>query len=156
MSATLSLAREAFIRVMNRDTVPAERTRMLVVLDAMVAWSLARPELVRFRADDNDRGIVRFERVDSSAVFWAARPRPQDSPMLELLPASSRLLAPEVRASAIDMLNSHTRATLDPNGRLNIGFGALKNDAARAAVLELMTQLLDQTASTRRASTPVS
>jgi hypothetical protein len=142
MPATLSLARDAFIRVMNRDTDRGERPRLIAVLDAMIAWSAAQPAVLRFRADDNVRGVVRFERVDSGAVFWSASPRVRETPLLELLPGSARLLPDDVRSGAVDTLNANTRATQDMNGRLSIGFGALKNAAARAAVLELMTELL--------------
>ena len=39
-------------------------------------------------------------------------------------------------------LNAHSRAVLVEGDRLRIGFGALKNAAAQAAVLALMEQLL--------------
>jgi hypothetical protein len=39
-------------------------------------------------------------------------------------------------------LNAHSRAALVEGDRLRIGFGALKNAAAQAAVLALMDQLL--------------
>jgi hypothetical protein len=149
MSATLSLARDAFIRCMNRDTDRLERPRLLAVLDTMIAWSVARPKLLKFRADEGEKGVVRFERVGSNQVFWSASPRRQEAPVLELLPGASRVLTPEERASAISTLNSHTRETLEPTGRLQIGFGALKNAAANAAVLELMGALLAKTQESR-------
>jgi len=155
MPPTLALARDAFIKQMNRDTVHVERPRLVAVLDAMIAWSAARPALVRFRADDNTKGIVRFECVGSHAVIWSATPRHQDVPVLELLPGASRVLSPEERASAIATLGSHTRQTLDPTGRLHIGFGALKNEAAKTAVLELMGELLEKAEAPRRAGTQV-
>ena len=133
MSATLPLARAAFINQMNRDTIPTERPRLLAVLDAMIAWSAARPERVRFRADTNERGIVRFEALGAKAVIWAATPRRNDTPVLDLLPGASRFLS------------AHTRETLDPIGRLHIGFGALKNANACTAVLALMDELLEKT-----------
>jgi hypothetical protein len=154
MPPTLALAREAFIRQMNRDTAQIERPRMVAVLDAMIAWSVARPALVRFRADDNTKGIVRFESVSSHAVIWSATPRPHDAPVLELLPGASRVLTSEERASAIATLGAHTRQTLDPAGRLHIGFSALKNEAAKAAVLELAGDLLDKAGRTNRTAAP--
>jgi hypothetical protein len=145
MSSSLSLAREAFIKSMNRDTDHGERPRLVAVLDAMIAWSLARPKLLKFRVDAGEKGVLRFERVGSDLVFWSASPRRQDAPVLELLPGASRALTAEERASAMSTLNAHTRETLEPTGRLQISFGALKNAAASAAVLELMGALLAKT-----------
>lgn len=144
MPPTLALAREAFIKQMQRDTANVDRPRILAVLDAMIAWSSARPNLVRFRADDNRKGAVRFECVTTHAVIWTATPRSHDVPVLELLPGASRVLTPEERASAIATLGAHTRQVLDPGGRLHIGFGALKNEAARTAVLSLMGELVEK------------
>jgi hypothetical protein len=151
MSATLPLARAAFISQMNRDTMPTERPRLLAVLDAMIEWSAARPGRVRFRADTNEKGVVRFESLGSKTVIWSATPRRNDTPVLELLPGASRFLSEEERADAIGTLNALTRETLDPTGRLHIGFGALKNAAACAAVLQLMDALLEKTEATDRA-----
>ena len=156
MSATLPLARSAFIKAMNSDTIHVERPRLLAVLDAMIAWSEAHPQQVRFRADPNEKGIVRFELVGSKAVLWAATPRRQDHPVLELLPGASRFLTDEDRASAVGTLNAHTREDLDPAGRLHISFGALKNANACAAVLALMDELLAKTQSPSQQTVKVS
>jgi hypothetical protein len=64
---------------MYRDNVVADRARLLAVLDAVIAWSAAHPGLVRFRPDDNTKGIIRFEDVATNTVFWAATPRRQCS-----------------------------------------------------------------------------
>lgn len=150
MPATLSLAREAFIKGMNRDTVPVERPRLLAVLDAMIAWSVKRPDALQFRVDDNERGVVRFEQTGSHAIFWSAAPRRNDVPVLELLPAAARVLTEQERADVIATLGTHTREALDPAGRMHIGFGALKNAAACAAVLQLMGELLTKTETVTR------
>ena len=99
MSASLSLARDAFIKSMNRDTDHGERPRLIAVLDAMIAWSLARPKLLKFRVDAGEKGVLRFERVGSDLVFWSATPRRQDARVLELLPGASRALTPEEKLS---------------------------------------------------------
>ena len=143
MPPTLSTAREEFIRHMYRDNVVGERPRLLAVLDAVIAWSAAHSELVRFRPDDNTKGVIRFEDVATSTVFWTATPRRQNVPLLQLLPGASRLLTDEERLEAVTRLNSHTRED-NPAGRMHIGFGALKNPAGRAAVFELMDELLDK------------
>jgi len=141
MPPTLSTAREEFIRQMYRDNVLAERPRLLAVLDAVIAWSAAHPGLVRFRPDDNTKGVIRFEEVATNTVFWAATPRRQNVPLLQLMPGAARLLTDEEREDAVSRLNSYTRED-NPAGRMHIGFGALKNPAGRAAVLALMDELL--------------
>jgi hypothetical protein len=128
---------------MYRDNVVGERPRLLAVLDAVIAWSATHSELVRFRPDDNTKGVIRFEEVATNTVFWTATPRRQNSPILQILPGSSRLLSEEERAAAVTRLNSFTREE-NPADRMHIGFGALKNPAGRAAVLELMDELLDK------------
>ena len=145
MTRTLPLARDEFVSAMHRDTPGTDRPRYLAVLDAMIAWSLARPGKLRFRADETRQGVISFERTDSSVVFWSARPKRGDSPKLELLPRGSRALSPDQRASAVSALNSHSRAVLAADDPLRIGFGALKNTTARKAVLELMDSLLQTT-----------
>lgn len=150
MPPTLSTAREEFIRHMYRDNVVADRPRLLAVLDAVLAWSAAHPDLVRFRPDDNTKGVIRFEDVGTGTVFWAATPRRQNSPLLQILPGSARLLTDEERADAVTRLNSCTRES-NPADRMQVGFGALKNPAGRAAVLELMDELLDKVRSAARA-----
>jgi hypothetical protein len=150
MPPTVSLAREAFIARMNRDTAHVERPRLVAVLDAILAWSAARPD-VQFRADDNTKGIIRFECVDSHAVLWSATPRHQDTPVLELLPGASRVLSDEERATAIATLGAHTSQIQDPTGRLHIGFSALKNANARTAVMDLMGELVTKAGKGARA-----
>jgi hypothetical protein len=135
---------------MNRDTAHVERPRLVAVLDAMIAWSAARPD-VQFRVDDNTKGIVRFECVESHAVLWSATPRHSDAPVLELLPGASRVLSDEERATAIATLGAHTSQVQDPTGRLHIGFGALKNENARNAVLNLMGELVAKAGKGQRA-----
>lgn len=151
MPATLSAAREEFIRHMYRDNVVAERPRLLAVLDAVIAWSALHPELVRFRPGDDSKGVIRFEDVSTNTVFWSATPRRQNVPLLALLPGSSRLLTDEERSEAVTRLNSYTRED-NPAGRMHIGFGALKNPAGRAAVLELMDELLSKVQPAARAT----
>lgn len=149
MPPTLASAREEFIRHMYRDNLVAERPRLLAVLDALIGWSATHAELIRFRPDDNTKGVIRFEEVATNTVFWTATPRRSNSPLLQILPGASRLLTDEERAEAVTRLNSFTRED-NPAERMHIGFGALKNPAGRAAVLELMDELLDKVRPTAR------
>ena len=143
MAATLNAAREEFMRHMYRDTSIAERTRLLAVLDAVIEWSAAHPESVRFRPDENSKGMIRFEETTTHSVFWTATPRRQNSPLLQLLPGGARLLTDDVRADAVNRLNSCTRED-NPAEKMHIGFGALKNLEGRAAVFQLMDELLER------------
>ena len=150
MPPTLSAAREEFIRHMYRDNVVADRPRLLAVLDAVIAWSAAHPGLVRFRPDDNTKGVIRFEDVATNTVFWAASPRRSNVPLLQLLPGASRFISEEVKTDVVERLNAHTREA-NPNGNMHIGFGALKSPVGRAAVLGLMDELLDRMQPANRA-----
>ncbi len=143
MPPTLASAREEFIRHMYRDNVVTERPRMLAVLDAVIAWSAAHPGHVRFSPDGNAKGAIRFEEVATGSAFWVATPRRHNSPLLQILPGSSRFLTAEERSAAVTSLNTHT-TELNPAGRMHIGFGALKNPARREAVFQLMDELLDK------------
>ncbi len=142
MPQTLPAARLEFIAVMKRETSTTEYPRFLAVLDAMIEWSLARPTMVKFRPDESENGKVAFERVGSKVVFWTATPRKHDRQRLELLPRAARLLSEDDRANATLTLNTHSREELTVEDPLRIGFGALKNQAARAAVFDCMDQLL--------------
>ena len=143
MPPTLASAREEFIRHMYRHNDASDRPRLIAVVDALIAWSAGHPGLVRFRPDDNAKGVIRFEDVVSNTVFWSVSPRRENVPLLQLLPGSSRFISEETKSSVVARLNQYTREE-NPNGRMTIGFGALKNPAGRAAVLELMDELLTQ------------
>jgi len=141
-SRTLQSARQDFITAMNRDTAGNERPRLVAVPDALIAWSLARPQQLRLRASETRAGVVSFEQVKSKEVFWAAQPARGDAPRLALVPRAARVLSPEQRATAMETLNAHTRMADATAEHLRIGFGALKNADSRAAVLDMLDQLL--------------
>jgi hypothetical protein len=143
MPPTLASAREEFIRHMYRDNTAAERPRLLAVLDAVIAWSAAHAGHVRFRPDENTKGVIRFENAATSTVLLMISPRRENVPLLQLLPGSSRLLTDEERSEIVARLNSHTREE-NPFGRMHIGFGALKNPSGRAAVFALMDEVLEK------------
>jgi hypothetical protein len=67
-------------------------------------------------------------------------------PRLEIHGKVGEALSDAERASVIETLNAHSREVLVDGDRLRIGFGALKNAAAQAAVLALMERLLARAA----------
>ena len=144
MSRTLSSAREAFVAAVTRDTPGTDLPRLVGVLDALVAWSVARPALLDFRADEGRKDVVSFSRAGSkAAVFWSAQVTRDVGPKLEIHTPSGRPLSDDERATVVRTLNAHSRTALVEGDRLRIGFGALKNAAALAAVLALMERLLE-------------
>jgi hypothetical protein len=139
---SLPMARTEFITALNRDTGKTERPRFLEVLDAIVAWSVARPDRLRFRNDETKPGVISFERVGSNVVFWSVHPRRGADPTVEFIPRSASVLSEADRAEVMNALNAHSRESLTKDDKLRIGFGALKNQTARAAILTMMEQLL--------------
>ncbi len=142
MSRTLPSAREAFVAAITRDTPGTDLPRYVAVLDALIAWSVARPASLEFRASEGRKDVVSFSRVGSKAVFWSAQVTRGVGPKLEIHTPSGQPLSAEERARVLQTLNAHSRAVLVEGDRLRIGFGALKNVAAQNAVLSLMEQLL--------------
>ena len=139
---TLQRAREDFITEMNRDTSGPERPRLLAVLDALIDWSKTRSKQVRFREVEKKAGVVSFEWTESRELIWAAQPTRGDAPKLALVPRAANVLTDDQIASARDTLNLHARDQIEAGDKLRIGFGALKNADARAAVLALLDQLV--------------
>ncbi len=142
MSRTLPAAREAFVAAITRDLPGTDLPRYVAVLDALLAWSAARPTLLEFRAGEGRKDVVSFARVGTNAVFWSVQVTRGVGPKLEIHTPSGRPLSAEERARVLETLNAHSRAVLVEGERLRIGFGALKNAAAQSAVLALMDALL--------------
>ena len=142
MSRTLPSAREALLTAMSRDTRGTDLPRYVAVLDALIAWSAARPALLRFRAKEKRSAVVSFERTGTEAVIWSVQTARDAAPRLEIHVPSGQPMSGEDRATVLQTLNAHSRDVLVEGDRLRIGFGALKNDAALNAVLTLMEQLL--------------
>lgn len=145
MTRTLPLAHQAFVAAMQRDKPGTDLPRFVAVLDALIAWSVARPGLLAFRADEGRKDVVSFDRAGSKMVFWSAQVTRGTGPRLEIHAPSGRALSAEERTTVMETLNANSRMVLVEGDRLRIGFGALKNAAARAAVLGLMEQLLSGT-----------
>jgi hypothetical protein len=142
MSRTLADARQQFVAAIQRDTPGPDLPRLVKVLDALIAWSVARPDQLAFRADEGRSEVISFSLTGTKVVFWSAQVTRGAGPKLEIYPPTGRALSAEERTTVLETLNAHSREALVEGDRLRIGFGALKNDAARTAVLALMTQLL--------------
>jgi hypothetical protein len=155
MSRTLPAAREAFVATMKRETKGPELSRLVGVLDALIKWSVARPQTLSFQDDSSD-GVLAFECVESKKVCWSARVTRGDAPKLEIYPPTGRSLSPETRAKVIETLNTYARQQLAADDRLRIGFGALKNVSALAAVTALLGELLATNGSAAKANATVS
>ena len=152
MSRTLPAAREAFVAAMKRETTGTELTRLVAVLDALIKWSVARPQALSFHKGDSAAGVLAFECVDSKALCWSARTTRGAAPQLEIYPSSARTLTAETRTKVMETLNAYSREALSETDRLRIGFGALKNGAALAAVTSLLGDTLASTDTRVRAA----
>jgi hypothetical protein len=139
---TLPAAREAFVAAIARDTPGTDLPRLVKVLDTLIAWSVARSSALTFRTDPSRTDVIAFRLAGTKTVFWSAAVTRGTGPVLEIYPPTGRSLSDEDRAAVIETLNAHSRVALVDGDRLRIGFGALKNDAARTAVLALMKRLL--------------
>ena len=146
MSRTLPVAREAFVAAMKRETTGTELARLVAVLDALIKWSVARPQSLTFHPDASPAGVLAFEFVGSKTVLWSVRVTRGDAPKLEIYPPTGRSLSTESRAKVMEIINAHTRDSLEEKDRLRIGFGALKNAAALTAVTGLLAELVDTNA----------
>ena len=149
MSRTLPAARDAFVAAMKRDTTGAELSRLVAVLDALIKWSVSRPQTLSLQ-DGTAAGVLAFECVESKEVCWSARVIRGDAPKLELYPPAARSLSPETRAKVMETINAYARHGLSADDRLRIGFGTLKNPNALAAVTTLLGELLAMNGSTSR------
>ena len=152
LSRTLPAAREVFVAAMKRETTGAELSRLVPVLDALIKWSVARPQKLAFQ-DDSSPGVLAFQCVGSKEVCWSARTARGDAPKLEIYPPNGRSLTAETRAKVVETLNAHARLALTENDRLRIGFGALKNANALAAVTTLLGELLASNGAAAKATT---
>lgn len=143
---TISLARDAFIDAVRRDTPGTDLPRYVAVLDALLTWSAARPTQLAFRAHAGAKSGISFARTGETGVFWSARPVRGDAPTLEIASPTGASLTAEARDRVRATLNANSRAVLVDGDRMRIGFGALKNSIALNAVLALLDDLLTDAA----------
>lgn len=141
---TLAGARETFLAAIMRDTPGTDLPRYVAVLDDLIAWSVARADRLAFRADSGRGDALSFGPIKGKGALWSAQTVARNAPFLEIAPAGGVTLTAECRAHVMATLNAHSRAALVDGDRLRIGFAALKNVAARTAVLALLDELLDQ------------
>src|SRR5690348_7370243 len=107
---TLQVAREGLVAAIARDTPGTDLPRLVKVLDALLAWSVARPGLLTFRTDSTRHDVIAFELVGSETVFWSVVVTRGAGPTLEIYPPNGRSLTPEDRALVMQTLNAHSRA----------------------------------------------
>jgi hypothetical protein len=143
MSEKPSATHQAFVAAMQRGTPGTDLPRYVAVLDALLAWSAARANRLTLRPDGKRTDVIRFVRAGTKEVFWSAQVSRADGPKLEIHLAAGRPMSAEDRDKTMRTLNAHSRNVLVTGDRLRIGFGALKNAAALAAVLALMDRLLE-------------
>src|SRR4051812_2120981 len=143
MSRTLSSARQSFVTAIQRDTPGTDLPRYVAVLDALIEWSAARPDRLAFRAAEKRADVIRFERTDTKEALWSAQLVRGAAPNLEIHLAAARATSAEDRGTTMATLNALSREVLVEGDRLRVGFGALKNAAALAAVLAMLERLLE-------------
>jgi hypothetical protein len=146
---TLADTRAAFLDAVRRDTPGTDLPRYVQVVDALLEWSAAREGRVVFRSEETPSDAIAFGRPGARGTLWKVRTASRAAPMLEIAPPGGLTLSAEQRAHVMETLNAHSRTPLVEGERLRIGFGALKNVAARTAVLALLDELLE--AATRTA-----
>lgn len=139
----LAAVRAPFLAAVARDTPGSDLARYTEVLDELLAWCAAHPDRVEVSAEPSASGVVAFAPVArASGPRWSIRPVRGDAPMVEIIPTTGpQQEAQRERVRAL--FNAHSRAVLGPDARLRIGFGALKNPAARAALIALLDELTD-------------
>lgn len=146
MPQQLTDFRQTFISTIGRDTSQAELKRHVIVLDTLLAWSQARETRLSPRLTGARQDTVSYVRAGAKSVFCSLRVTRGGGATLEICPPTGYALAAEDRERVVSTLNGYSRRNpIVAGDRLCIGFGALKNAAAREAVLALMDELLART-----------
>ena len=140
----LDTARTAFIEAARRDTPGTDLPRYVAILDALLKWTSAHTDRLAFRPPAKRPEVIRFERAGTKKAFWSVQTTRGGAPRLEVHLAPARASSAG-HADVLRTLNAHSRDVLEEGDRLRIGFGALKNAAALAAVLALLDRLLEDT-----------
>lgn len=142
-TTALDSARKTFIDVARRDTPGTDLPRYVAVLDALLKWTSAHMDRLEFRPAAKRPEVIRFERKGTKKAFWSVQPTRGAAPRLEVHLGPIRAATAASHADTLRTLNAHSRDVLEEGDRLRIGFGALKNAAALAAVLALLERLLE-------------
>ena len=144
-TTALDSARKTFIDMARRDTPGTDLPRYVAVLDALLKWTRTHADRLEFRPAAKRSEVIRFERTGTKKAFWSAQPTRGGAPRLEVHLGPVRAATAASHADTLRTLNAHSRDVLEEGNRLRIGFGALKNAAALAAVLALLDRLLEDT-----------
>ena len=86
MSRTLPDAHDAFVAAIKRDIPGPDQKRHVAVLDALIAWSVARPDALSLR-EDGRSDVIGFQCAGSKTVFWSAQVTRGAGPEARDLPA---------------------------------------------------------------------
>ena len=140
--AALDEIRTTFIEAMRKETPGTDLPRYVAVLDALLAWAGERSSRLALRPAARRADLIRFDRAGTKASFCSIQAPRAGAPTVEIHLAPSRPSSAEHREEVLRTLNAHSRIALVEGDRLRIGFGALKNAAALAAVLAVMDRLL--------------
>lgn len=145
MTQALSEFRQTFATTIGRDTSPVELARHMAVLDALLAWAAARSGRLVPRAAGTKGDAVAFDDVTTKVTCCTLRVNRSAGATLEIYPPTGGALSADDAERVAETLNTYSRgSTLERGDRLRIGFGALKNAAAREAILGLLNELLSR------------
>ena len=148
--------RQTFATMIGRDTSHTELSRHIAVLDVLLAWAAAPRRRLVPRVSGTKADAVFFDHADARIALFVVRVSRSAGATLEICPTTGRTLSADDLATVLVTLNGCSRgAALVQGDRLRIGFGALKNVAAREAVCGLMAELLSHDMFGTRSSRPV-
>src|SRR5687768_2824890 len=101
---SLDAGRQAFVASIAREAPGTDLPRFVDVLDALIAWTAARPGRLTFRPDTGRGDVMRFELVGTKVVFCAVQVNRGIGPRLEIYPPTGRALTDEERATVMQTL----------------------------------------------------
>lgn len=140
----LDALRADFLAAVARDTPGTDLARYTAVLDEVLAWSTAGTDRGRLvpATPTAAAGVIAFAPASGDpGPRWSVRPVRGGGPVIEVAASAGDLQDAQV-ARIRAVFGAHSRAAVGAHARPRIGFSALKNPAARAALFELLEELL--------------
>lgn len=123
---------------------PEERARFLVVLEDFVAWAAASSGRFVLNENEHQQSVVSFRHAQSGRVAWSAYPKEKGGAKLELFARSRHAFDPSVWDEAMREVQGFSREPLKDGSTLRIPFSAMKSQATRESVKQLIRQLAEQ------------